>query len=132
MIFVLESNNSFEATCIALRQAVDAAKWALLGGYDFTEVLAGKGFPTENRYKTFEICQARYASEMLEAESLIALCMPCTIAVIEEAGKVRVASAHPSIMLSAVFSESLSKKGETLDLVDRELKAILDAATGHA
>lgn len=127
--FVKESNSDFSSTCLALRQAVEKAGWAFMGGYDFGETLAAKGFPQGGAYRTFDICHAKHANTMLGVEPLISMCMPCNISVFESGGKVIVATVRPSVMMPAVFGEAMSPVLGTLAGIDDELSSILDSAT---
>jgi uncharacterized protein (DUF302 family) len=128
---VIQSSRSFEDTCIELRKAVDAAKWSLMGGYDFGEILASKGFPQASRIKSFDICNARHANEMLGAEILIAMCMPCSVSVIEQGDRVTLATVKPGTMMPAVFGDSVAAKQEYMEAIDSELLTIVNQAAGR-
>ena len=40
---VVETNKSFAEAVVAVRRAVESAKWGILGAYDLGEILAAKG-----------------------------------------------------------------------------------------
>lgn len=126
--FVVPSAHDFETTCVKLRQAIEAAKWSLLGGYDFGETLASKGFAQPGKIKSFDVCNARHANEMLGADIRVSMCMPCTIAVYVHDGGVSLATIAPGVVLPAVFGETVSGKSELMAGIDAELKGILEAA----
>ena len=100
---------------------------SLSSGNDFGEVLASKGFAQPGRIKTYEICNARYANEMLGADPRIAVCMPCSIAVIEQNGGVSVTAMRAGQAIHQ-FGEALGAKADLATQVDSEVQSIIEAA----
>lgn len=60
--------------------------------------LAEKGFPREP-LKIIEICNARYASEVLKKDVKISLMLPCPISVYVEGGKTRISTLLPTSLV---------------------------------
>lgn len=57
--------------------------------------MAEKGFPREP-LKVIEICNAKYASRVLDKDVKIALMLPCPICVYVEGGKTHISTLLPS------------------------------------
>ena len=126
-VYQRESALGFEETLEALKASAIEHKWGVLGGYAFSEILEGKGFPQTERMASIDICAPRHASEVVAKQPLGALCMPCAVLVYTREDKVHVAAVRPSAALPAVFGDASAIAG-TLDEVDAEIEAILDRA----
>lgn len=120
---VAETGKGFDEAVVSVLRSADRKGWALFAVYDVKERLAAKGFE-HGRLKIIEICSARHASNFLKKNTLISLCMPCKINVLEENGKVKIAGMKPSI-ISEFFPE-VSKK-DALE-AEKELIEIIDGA----
>ena len=68
-----------------LRQSKEKG-FGVLHIHDVKATLAGKGFDREP-LKVIEICNAKYASEVLSKDIKISLMLPCPISVYVEGGK---------------------------------------------
>jgi uncharacterized protein (DUF302 family) len=62
-------------------------------------MLNEKGFPIEP-IKIIEICNAKYANQVLARDIKIALMLPCPISVYEKSGKTYISALKPSVMSS--------------------------------
>lgn len=119
--------HSFEDACVRVRQAVDAAKWTILGGYDFAETLTSKGFPQTERIKSYDACNARHANEMLGRQKLVSIFMPCTIIVFTEDGKTKVATTRPSAVMPSLFDNANDETLAYIRSIETDLQAIFDS-----
>jgi uncharacterized protein (DUF302 family) len=126
--YVVETNKTFAEAVIAVRKSAEAAKWGILGDYDFSEILAAKGFPQKEPFKSIEICAPAHANSFVGADKLTALCMPCSVLVFAESGKTKIAVMRPGVMMPMVFEKAAQTLGEMPKKVDEEIRAILDAA----
>ena len=84
----------------AVQAVVDAA--ALHGFrvqfvHDVAETLAEKGFDREP-ITIVEMCNAKYASQVLAEDVLIGLMLPCPVMVYEQAGEVLISTMRPTLM----------------------------------
>ncbi len=70
--YVVETHKSFSEAVIAVRKAAEAAKWGILGDYDFSEILTAKGFTQKESFKSIEICAPAHAHQFVNAEKLTA------------------------------------------------------------
>jgi len=124
---VERTDKSFTDAVVALRRSVEANKWGILGSHDFGEVLAGKGLPQKEQYKTLEICAPAHADAMLAMDPLVALCMPCSVLVYTDQGATFIAALRPGRIVPTLFGdrEGMSQAAGT---IDAELQTIVDAA----
>jgi len=81
---------------------------------DIAATLAEKGFPREP-LKIVEICNARYASKMLERDISAALMLPCPIVVFQENGATRISTVLPSVMAELLPGRSLEFTAEQVE-----------------
>lgn len=126
--YVTPTSKTFEDACVSLRKAVEQAGWALMGGYDFGETLAAKGFVQDSRYKTFDVCHAGHANKMLSADKLVSMCMPCSIVVMTVGSQVQFATVRPGMMLPAMFGQTVAPLHEDIEGIDGEIRSILETA----
>jgi len=126
--YIVETNKSFQEAVVSVRKAAEAAKWGILGDYDFSEILTAKGFPQKEPFKSIEICAPAHANMFAGAEKLTALCMPCSVLVFTEGGKTKIAAMRPGVMLPQLFEKAAQALGDLPQKVDAEVKAIIDAA----
>ncbi|MBS1721895.1 MAG: DUF302 domain-containing protein [Armatimonadetes bacterium] len=126
-VFETETARSFTEAIVAVRKAVETAKWGILGSHDFGEVLAAKGFPQSEQYKVIEICAPAHANAMLAQDQLVALCMPCSILIYTSRGMTKIAALKPAAVLPALFAE---KPGMLDDarLIEAEVIGIVESA----
>lgn len=127
-VYVAETTKTFQEAVIAVRKAAEAAKWGILGDYDFSEILAAKGFPQTEQVKSLDICAPAHANRFMSAERLTALCMPCSVLIYTDKGVTKIAAMRPSAVLPQIFRDAASKLSEPAKQIDEEVKAILDQA----
>lgn len=121
--YVVETKKGFDDAVISVLRAVEQKGWSLFQVYDIKERLAAKGFE-QKPLKIIEICSARHASQFLNKNVLVSLCMPCKINVFEENGTVKIAGMKPT-MISHFFSEVSQKEAE---LVENDILEIVNNA----
>jgi len=85
--YQISGSKSVGETVSQVSAASEQFKFSVLHSYNFSEILAGKGFPIKREVFVFEICRAPMASKMLAVNPSFAIFMPCRIAVYEENGK---------------------------------------------
>jgi len=71
--------------------------FSVLHIHDVSATLEGKGFRREP-LKIIEICNAKYASQVLDKDIKISLMLPCPISVYEEKGKTFISTLRPKII----------------------------------
>ncbi|HEY5595923.1 MAG TPA: DUF302 domain-containing protein [Candidatus Bipolaricaulota bacterium] len=128
--YVVETKKSFKDALIAVRKQAESRKWGVLGDYDFSEILSSKGFPQAEQAKSLDLCSPSHANQVMAAEKLAALCMPCSVLVFTDQGKTKIAAVKPGVMLPLLFPHAKGKLGALPQEIDAQLKDILDAAAG--
>ncbi|MBI3460745.1 DUF302 domain-containing protein [Candidatus Acetothermia bacterium] len=126
--YVVETNKSFTDAVVAVRKSAEAAKWGILGDYDFSEILSAKGFSQKEPFKSIELCAPAHANSFVNADKLTALCMPCSVLVFSEVGKTKIAVMRPGVMMPMVFEKAALTLGDIPKKVDEEIKMIIDTA----
>src|ERR1019366_3842267 len=89
------SSKSFDDTVKAIEQKSAEKGFRVLHTHDVAATLAEKGFPREP-LKIIEVCNARYASEVLKKDVKVALMLPCPISVYTQGGKTFISAMLPS------------------------------------
>jgi uncharacterized protein (DUF302 family) len=92
--------------------------------HDVAQALAEKGFDREP-VTIVEVCNARYASEVLEHDVRIGLMLPCPIMVYVQDSGVFISTMRPSL-IGSFFPEA--GIGPVAARVEEELVAIIDEA----
>jgi uncharacterized protein (DUF302 family) len=96
--------------------------FSVLHIHDVSGTLEGKGFPRQP-LKIIEICNARYASEVLDKDIKISLMLPCPISVYVEEGTTFISTLRPKV-IADFYPESDIK--ELAEEVDRIVLSIVD------
>ena len=91
----IESPRSLDYTVRAIEQKAAEKGFRVLHTHDVAATLAEKGFQRKP-LKIIEICNAHYASAVLEKNVKVSLMLPCPISVYEQEGKIFVSALLPS------------------------------------
>jgi uncharacterized protein (DUF302 family) len=91
----VSTNKSFDDTVAAIEKKTTEKGFRVLHTHDVAATLAEKGFPREP-LKIIEICNARYASEVLDKDVKLALMLPCPISVYVQGGKTQISTLLPT------------------------------------
>jgi uncharacterized protein (DUF302 family) len=86
---------SFDAAVTAVEQKAVENGFRVLHTHDVAATLAEKGFPRPP-LKIVEVCNAKYASQILNKDIRIALMLPCPITVFVEQDQVRISTFLPT------------------------------------
>ena len=95
--YTVETSKDFDAAVTAIEQKSAENGFRVLHTHDVAATLAAKGFPREP-LKIVEVCNARYASEVLKKDVKIALMLPCPISVYTAGGKTFISTMLPSVL----------------------------------
>ncbi len=101
----LTSRKSFDDAVAAVERIAAEKGFRVLHTHDVAATLAEKGFPREP-LKIVEVCNAKYASQVLNRDVKISLMLPCPISVYVEGG-----TTHLSTMLPTTISEFFPDAG---------------------
>ena len=91
------TEKSFDDAVAAIEKKAAENSFRVLHIHDVAATLADKGFPREP-LKIIEICNAKYASQVLKKDVRIALMLPCPISVYLQGGKTFITTLLPSLM----------------------------------
>lgn len=89
------TEKSFDETVAAIEKKSAEKGFRALHTHDVAATLREKGFPREP-LKIIEICNAKYASEVLDKDVKISLMLPCPISVYVQGGKTHISTLLPS------------------------------------
>lgn len=98
------TNKTFDEAVAAVQEKAAEKGFRVLHVHDVAATLAEKGFPRDP-LKIIEICNAKYASQVLEHDVRISLMLPCPISVYVKDGKTHISTLLPSSM-SQFFPEA--------------------------
>lgn len=93
--YTVATEKPFEETVVAIEKKAAEKGFRVLHTHDIAATLAEKGYPREP-LKIIEICNARYASQVLSKDVKISLMLPCPISVYSEAGKTHISTLLPT------------------------------------
>lgn len=118
------TNKKFDEAVAAIEEKAGEKGFRVLHTHDVAATLAEKGFPREP-LKIIEICNAKYASQVLAKDVKISLMLPCPISVYVERGKTHISTLLPSSI--ADFYPEAGIEGLANE-VERIVLEIIDAA----
>jgi uncharacterized protein (DUF302 family) len=92
------TDKPFEQAVAAVETKAAEHGFRVLHTHDVAATLAEKGFP-RGPLKIIEICNAKYASQVLNCDVKISLMLPCPISVYVENGKTHISALLPTAMI---------------------------------
>lgn len=90
--------------------------FSVLHVHDVSATLQGKGFPREP-LKIIEVCNAKYASQVLEKDIKISLMLPCPISVYQEKGKTFISTLRPKVIADFYPEADIKALAEEVDAI---------------
>lgn len=120
--YTVETNKSFDEAVSAIEAKSKEKGFGVLHIHDVKATLAGKGFDREP-LKVIEICNAKYASEVLSKDIKISLMLPCPISVYVEGGKTYISTLMPKVIAAFYPEAGIQSIAEE---VDRIVLSIVD------
>jgi uncharacterized protein (DUF302 family) len=97
--YTVETKKAFDDAVRAVEEAAAQHGFRVLHTHDIAGTLAEKGYPREP-IKIIEICNARFASEVLQKDVKTALMLPCPITVYVDRGKTYMSTMLPEVISS--------------------------------
>lgn len=97
--YIVETDKPFDEAVQAVEQASARHGFRVLHTHDVAATLAEKGFHRDP-IKIVEICNARYASQVLDKDVRTSLMLPCPITVYVQHGKTFMATLLPEVIAS--------------------------------
>ena len=122
--YTVTTTKNFDSAVNSVEAETAKAGFKVLHVHDVQETLKDKGFEIEP-FKIIEVCNAKSAYAVLQADIKIGLCLPCKINVYIKNGKTFISGMRP-IVLSQFFPDA--KLGNLPEEVDRTIRSIIDNA----
>lgn len=118
--YTVTTEKPFDEVVTKVEQETKNAGFRVLYIHDVTATLKEKGFEIEP-FRIIEICNAKSAYTVLEADIKIGLCLPCKINVYQKDGKTYISGMRP-IVLPQFFPEAnLGNLPTEVDAIIREI-----------
>jgi uncharacterized protein (DUF302 family) len=111
------TGKSFNETVAAIEKKTEEKGFRVLHIHDVAATLAEKGIVREP-LKIIEICNAKYAAQVLDKDVKISLLLPCPISVYVKDGKT-----HISTMLPSAIADFFPRAG--IEAIAAEVEAIV-------
>jgi len=122
--YTVETKKSFDEAVAAIESKTQEKGFRVLHTHDVQATLAEKGFQRE-ALKIVEICNAKYASQVLEKDIKISLMLPCPISVYTEKGQTFISALRPKVMKDFYPDAKIDQLAEE---IDRIVTTIIDEA----
>ena len=120
--YTVETTKSFDEAVAAIEAKSKEKGFGVLHIHDVKATLASKGFDREP-LKIIEICNAKYASQVLAKDIKISLMLPCPISVYVEGGKTYISTLRPKVISDFYPRADIQSIAEE---VDRIVLSIVD------
>jgi len=120
--YTVTTEKIFDEAVAAVEQETKKAGFRVLYIHDVTSTLKEKGFKIEP-FKIIEICNAKSAYAVLQADIKIGLCLPCKINVYKKNGQTFISGMRP-LVLSQFFPQA--NLGNLPKEIDQIIKNIIN------
>jgi uncharacterized protein (DUF302 family) len=125
--YTVGTEKGFDEAVDAVKQETADAGFRVLFVHDLAATLAEKGFQRE-RVSIVEMCNAKYASQVLAADVKIGLMLPCPIMVYAENGRVFITTMRPTLIADFFPSAGIADVARQVEDV---LVGIIDRAAAN-
>jgi len=112
--YTVETNKSFDEAVSAIEAKSKEKGFGVLHIHDVKATLASKGFDREP-LKIIEICNAKYASQVLAKDIKISLMLPCPISVYVENGRTYISTLRPRVIADFYPEAEITSIAEEVD-----------------
>lgn len=126
MYYIVETPKTFDQAAKDLATAVTSHGFGLLNIHDLGASLRSKGIDFAEDCQVFEVCNPGQAAQVLAADLLLNMALPCRISVFTEKGTTKIGLIRPGPMLAA-----LSKNADLVQVaqaVEEKTIQMVDAA----
>lgn len=120
-----ETTKNFQEAVAAVEQAAAKKGFRVLHIHDVAATLAEKGFQRQP-LKIIEICNARYAHEVLQRDVRTALMLPCPLSVYRREDKTFISALLPG-SIASFFDDA--KLAEIANEVEKFVREIVEEAS---
>jgi uncharacterized protein (DUF302 family) len=120
--YTVQTDKTFDDAITTVEQETSNAGFKVLYIHDVQATLGAKDFEIES-FKIIEICNAKSAFAVLQADINIGLCLPCKINVYTKEGKTFISGMRP-VILSQFFPDA--KLGALPEEIDQVIQTIIN------
>ena len=120
--YTVTTEKSFDEAVAAVKEETNKAGFRVLYIHDVSATLKEKGFKIEP-FKIIEVCNAKSAYTVLQADIKIGLCLPCKINVYQKGRQIFISGMRP-LILPQFFPEA--NLGNLPAEVDTIIRRIID------
>ncbi len=128
LAYTVPTSKDIDEAIEAIKENASLHGFRILHIHDIAATLAEKGFAREPM-KIVEVCNAKYAHDVLEKDPVTALMLPCPIVGYQQNGKTNISPMLPSVMAELLPGRNLEF---TAELVEFALLAIGNQSAGDA
>lgn len=104
----METSKSVDEAVTTIEAKAQEKGFRVLYVHDVQATLSAKGFDIESM-KIIEVCNARYASQVLAKDKKISLMLPCPISVFVEQGKTFISAFKPRVLIDHYPGEGIEE-----------------------
>ena len=116
--YTVTTQKSFDEAVKAVEKETKNAGFRVLHIHDITATLAEKGFEIDP-FKIIEVCNAKSAYTVLQADIKIGLCLPCKINVYRKDGITYISGMRPLVLPQFFPNANLGNLPEEIDEIIR-------------
>jgi uncharacterized protein (DUF302 family) len=124
--FTVPTDKTYAEAIEAVRQAAATHGFRVSFVHDVAETLRERGF-TREPLSIVEMCNAKYASQVLDEDVLIGLMLPCPVMVYEQDGDVLISTMRPTL-IGTLFPDA--EIADVAAEVEAKLVAVVEEAAG--
>ena len=114
--YTVTTKKSFDEAVKAVEQETKTVGFRVLYIHDVAVTLGEKGFQIEP-FKIIEICNAKSAYAVLQADIKIGLCLPCKINVYVKNGQTFISGMRPIILPQFFPQAGLGERSKEIDQI---------------
>ena len=126
MLYVIETKKDVETAARDLEAADKRNKFGVLHVHDLQKTLKEKGVDFPNACKILEVCNPQRAMQVLTANMMVNMALPCRISAYREGGRTKIGMIRPTALL-ALFPGARELK-PVAEEVERETMWMIDEA----
>lgn len=120
-----ESRQPFEKCCATASDVISKNGFAILAEIKTSDILKSKGFDYP-KLRTYDICNAGYASKALALDRRVETIIPCHLIVKGAGDQTEISAQLPGEMFEALHIEKNHETESFLGEVETRLKRIVD------
>jgi uncharacterized protein (DUF302 family) len=112
--YTVETKKGFDEAVSAVEAKSKEKGFGVLHTHDVKATLASKGYDREP-LKIIEICNPKYATEVLNKDIKISLMLPCPISVYVQNGKTYISALRPRVIVDFYPEAGIKSIAEEVD-----------------